>query len=306
MWTGRPHPGASASCRWPHSRDARAHLPDGQAALQPALLCCRRDRQDGRSQGRRSRGWPGAAAPGRAGVRATAAGELCTPRAQAVVRRIPRSREVGQSYVTSVWTTLVALCAAFAIVFSQQPELVRPRPHHAPRSFVPLRCVGVGVSRPRPPQVLVNGPGTCVPVCLAALTYRCVRSRQSLNVRSAERTAVDRPAATPAGCSCGAAAGWCTWRASPAWTRCRCPAGSCMTRGLQTGCLCNGRSYWAGIRAPSAWAACTRAPAASAPSELIRPEILVNFVFALAACLGPVQIVCKDSVHLRARDLTLR
>ncbi len=79
-----------------------------------------------------------------------------------------------------------------------------------------------------------------------------------------------------------------------------------MTRGLQTGCLCNGRSYWAGIRAPSAWAACTRAPAASAPSELIRPEILVNFVFALAACLGPVQIVCKDSVHLRARDLTLR
>jgi beta-1,4-N-acetylglucosaminyltransferase len=53
--------------------------------------------------------------------------------------------------------------------------------HHAPRSAAPLRCVGEGVSRPRPPQVLVNGPGTCVPVCLAALAYRYVRSRQSLN-----------------------------------------------------------------------------------------------------------------------------
>ena len=46
------------------------------------------------------------------------------PAVQATVCKIPRSREVGQSYLTSVWTTLVALCAAFSIVFSQQPELV--------------------------------------------------------------------------------------------------------------------------------------------------------------------------------------
>ena len=37
---------------------------------------------------------------------------------------IPRSREVGQSYSTSVWTTLVALWTAFAIVFRERPQLV--------------------------------------------------------------------------------------------------------------------------------------------------------------------------------------
>ena len=37
---------------------------------------------------------------------------------------IPRSREVGQSYVTSVWTTLVALWTAFAIVYRERPQLV--------------------------------------------------------------------------------------------------------------------------------------------------------------------------------------
>ena len=40
------------------------------------------------------------------------------------VKRIPRSREVGQSYLTSVWTTLVALFAAISIVWSHRPDLV--------------------------------------------------------------------------------------------------------------------------------------------------------------------------------------
>ncbi|CAL8463071.1 g2605 [Coccomyxa elongata] len=52
---------------------------------------------------------------------------------------IPRSREVGQSYLTSVWTTLVALWVAFSIVYREVPQLV-----------------------------LVNGPGTCIPICIAA------------------------------------------------------------------------------------------------------------------------------------------
>ena len=43
----------------------------------------------------------------------------------AQVYRIPRSREVGQSYVTSVWTTIVALCAAFQIVLDASPDIVR-------------------------------------------------------------------------------------------------------------------------------------------------------------------------------------
>ncbi len=37
---------------------------------------------------------------------------------------IPRSREVGQSYLTSMWTTLVALKAAHTIVFKASPEVV--------------------------------------------------------------------------------------------------------------------------------------------------------------------------------------
>jgi len=38
---------------------------------------------------------------------------------------IPRSREVGQSYFTSIWTTLVALWCAFSIVYREAPQLVR-------------------------------------------------------------------------------------------------------------------------------------------------------------------------------------
>ena len=38
---------------------------------------------------------------------------------------IPRSREVGQSYLTSIWTTLVALWVAFSIVYREAPQLVR-------------------------------------------------------------------------------------------------------------------------------------------------------------------------------------
>lgn len=40
------------------------------------------------------------------------------------VRTIPRSREVGQSYMTSVWTTLLACFAALMLVWQEAPELV--------------------------------------------------------------------------------------------------------------------------------------------------------------------------------------
>ena len=43
----------------------------------------------------------------------------------AKVARIPRSREVGQSYLTSIWTTLVAIWAALAMVWREKPQLVR-------------------------------------------------------------------------------------------------------------------------------------------------------------------------------------
>ena len=57
---------------------------------------------------------------------------------QPTVIALPRAREVGQSYLTSVFTTLRALWAAVALAFSQRPDLL-----------------------------LVNGPGTCLPVVIA-------------------------------------------------------------------------------------------------------------------------------------------
>ena len=44
---------------------------------------------------------------------------------QARVVTIPRSREVGQSYLTSIWTTLISVWAALAIVYKEAPQLVR-------------------------------------------------------------------------------------------------------------------------------------------------------------------------------------
>lgn len=59
------------------------------------------------------------------------------------VEVIPRSREVGQSYITSVFTTLYSLQTAARMVLRHRPQLV-----------------------------LVNGPGTCIPVCAIAFISR--------------------------------------------------------------------------------------------------------------------------------------
>lgn len=56
---------------------------------------------------------------------------------------IPRSRKVHQSYITSVWTTLYSAVFALRVVFLQKPDLI-----------------------------LCNGPGTCVPICVAAFLMR--------------------------------------------------------------------------------------------------------------------------------------
>lgn len=52
------------------------------------------------------------------------------------VHAISRSRRVGQSYLTSVFTTLLAFCYALPLVWRLRPSLL-----------------------------LVNGPGTCLPIC---------------------------------------------------------------------------------------------------------------------------------------------
>ncbi|XP_001381820.1 UDP-N-acetylglucosamine transferase subunit ALG14 homolog [Monodelphis domestica] len=54
--------------------------------------------------------------------------------------RVPRSREVQQSWSSSVFTTLYAVCYSLPLTFRLKPDLV-----------------------------LCNGPGTCVPICASAL-----------------------------------------------------------------------------------------------------------------------------------------
>ncbi|GMT15515.1 hypothetical protein PFISCL1PPCAC_6812 [Pristionchus fissidentatus] len=63
-----------------------------------------------------------------------------------VVEKIPRSREVGQNYVSSVFTTAYASLHAFLIV-----------------------------TRIRPSLLVVNGPGTCVPVAISAAILDMMR-----------------------------------------------------------------------------------------------------------------------------------
>ncbi|XP_027718419.1 UDP-N-acetylglucosamine transferase subunit ALG14 homolog isoform X1 [Vombatus ursinus] len=53
---------------------------------------------------------------------------------------IPRSREVQQSWSSSVFTTLYAMCYSLPLTFRLKPDLV-----------------------------LCNGPGTCIPICASAL-----------------------------------------------------------------------------------------------------------------------------------------
>lgn len=71
--------------------------------------------------------------------------EASSPRlsARADIHTIRRSREVGQSFVTSAWTTAVATLDSIFVVLQSRPKLV-----------------------------LCNGPGTCVPVVIGALLLR--------------------------------------------------------------------------------------------------------------------------------------
>jgi len=61
----------------------------------------------------------------------------------ATIHYIRRSREVGQSFKSSVFTTLRASVDAVRLVFSIKPNLI-----------------------------LCNGPGTCVPICVGGLLMR--------------------------------------------------------------------------------------------------------------------------------------
>lgn len=57
--------------------------------------------------------------------------------------RIKRSRHVGQSYLTSIYTTIRSIWQCIPLVYHLKPELI-----------------------------LCNGPGTCVPICLIAFMLK--------------------------------------------------------------------------------------------------------------------------------------
>lgn len=61
------------------------------------------------------------------------------------VEQIYRSREVGQSYLTSVITTLRSVAESFPLVWREKPDVL-----------------------------LCNGPGTCIPPCLAVFILKAL------------------------------------------------------------------------------------------------------------------------------------
>lgn len=64
--------------------------------------------------------------------------------------QIYRSREVGQSYITSVGTTLVATAHALWLTIKIRPQVI-----------------------------LCNGPGTCIPICAIAHFFKVLGIRWS-------------------------------------------------------------------------------------------------------------------------------
>ncbi|KAK3038700.1 hypothetical protein RJ639_028307 [Escallonia herrerae] len=64
--------------------------------------------------------------------------------------QIYRSREVGQSYLTSVVTTLVAMAHALGLMMKIRPQVI-----------------------------LCNGPGTCIPLCVIAFFFKVLGIRWS-------------------------------------------------------------------------------------------------------------------------------
>jgi len=62
-----------------------------------------------------------------------------------VIHRIPRSREVGQSFFTSIFSTLKAFVFSFIKVAQIKPEII-----------------------------LANGPGTCLPICVSGFITKII------------------------------------------------------------------------------------------------------------------------------------
>ncbi|KAM0934189.1 putative oligosaccharide biosynthesis protein Alg14 [Dioscorea sansibarensis] len=64
--------------------------------------------------------------------------------------QIYRSREVGQSYITSIGTSLIAIAHAIWLILKIRPQVI-----------------------------VCNGPGTCIPLCVAAFMFKVAGLRWS-------------------------------------------------------------------------------------------------------------------------------
>ncbi|CAH8477467.1 unnamed protein product [Schistosoma turkestanicum] len=67
------------------------------------------------------------------------------------IKYVRRAREVKQSYISSVFSTLMSCLSAFPIVTFFRPKLI-----------------------------LCNGPGTCIPICFVALLLNILRIHSTL------------------------------------------------------------------------------------------------------------------------------
>ena len=81
--------------------------------------------------------------PTRTTTTSTGTGTGSTKTKQIEIYNIPRSREVGQSYISSIYTTLVAILYSMKLVYTLRPNII-----------------------------LCNGPGTCIPICIITFLYR--------------------------------------------------------------------------------------------------------------------------------------
>ena len=86
--------------------------------------------------------------------------------------QIYRSREVGQSYVTSVWTTLLAIVHALQLMIKIRPQVVLflILLFYSLIHFYYFGCNSLFTLSQ--PQILCNGPGTCIPLCAIAFLFK--------------------------------------------------------------------------------------------------------------------------------------
>ncbi|XP_074044323.1 UDP-N-acetylglucosamine transferase subunit ALG14 isoform X1 [Macrotis lagotis] len=80
------------------------------------------------------------------------------------IHHIPRSREVQQSWSSSLFTTLYAVCYSLPLTFRLKPDL-----NGKDKIKTVEKILKPWEEKTVIPSVLCNGPGTCVPICVSAL-----------------------------------------------------------------------------------------------------------------------------------------